>query len=128
MILPRTIRIVEVGPRDGLQNEPQLLPIATKAELIERLADAGLPSVEAGAFVSPRSVPQMADTAAVLKSVRRRPNVSYPVLVPNLKGLGGRRRRRRGRNRHLRIARSELSNSLIQVNSSTWHCLRRRSY
>ena len=56
-------------------------------ELIERLADAGLPSVEAGAFVSPRSVPQMADTAAVLKSVRRRPDVSYPVLVPNLKGL-----------------------------------------
>ena len=87
MILPRTIRIVEVGPRDGLQNEPHIVPLATKVELIERLADAGLSSVEAGAFVSPRSVPQMADTAAVLKSVRRRPNVSYPVLVPNLKGL-----------------------------------------
>jgi hydroxymethylglutaryl-CoA lyase len=87
MILPRTVRIVEVGPRDGLQNEPHVVPIATKVELIERLADAGLSSVEAGAFVSPRSVPQMADTAAVLKSVRRRPNVSYPVLVPNLKGL-----------------------------------------
>jgi isopropylmalate/homocitrate/citramalate synthase len=87
MMLPSEVRIVEVGPRDGLQNEPQVLPVATKVELIERLADAGLPSIEAGAFVSPKSVPQMADTAAVLKSVRRRPNVSYPVLVPNLKGL-----------------------------------------
>jgi hydroxymethylglutaryl-CoA lyase len=88
MMLPRTVRIVEVGPRDGLQNEPQIVPLAAKVELIERLADAGLPSVEAGAFVSGKSVPQMADTAAVLKSVRRRPDVSYPVLVPNLKGLG----------------------------------------
>ena len=87
MVLPRTVRIVEVGPRDGLQNEPHVVPLATKVELIERLADAGLPSVEAGAFVSPKSVPQMADTAAVLKCVHRRPNVSYPVLVPNLKGL-----------------------------------------
>src|SRR5512144_899872 len=81
------VRIVEAGPRDGLQNEPHVLPLATKVELIERLADAGLPSVEAGAFVSPKSVPQMADTAAVLKSLHRRLNVSYPVLVPNLKGL-----------------------------------------
>jgi hydroxymethylglutaryl-CoA lyase len=87
MIFPSKVRIVEVGPRDGLQNEPQVVPPAAKVELIERLADAGLPVVEAGAFVSPKSVPQMADTAAVLKSVRRRPNVSYPVLVPNLKGL-----------------------------------------
>ena len=87
MAFPSKVRIVEVGPRDGLQNEPQILSVATKVELIERLADAGLPSVEAGAFVSPRSVPQMADTVAVLKSVRRRPDVSYPVLVPNLKGL-----------------------------------------
>jgi hydroxymethylglutaryl-CoA lyase len=87
MMLPSKVRIVEVGPRDGLQNEPQVLPVATKVELIERLADAGLPSVEAGAFVSPKSVPQMADTAAVLKSMKRRANVSYPVLVPNLKGL-----------------------------------------
>jgi hydroxymethylglutaryl-CoA lyase len=87
MIFPSKVRIVEVGPRDGLQNEPQVIPLAAKVELIERLADAALPVVEAGAFVSPRSVPQMADTAAVLKSVRRRPNVSYPVLVPNLKGL-----------------------------------------
>jgi isopropylmalate/homocitrate/citramalate synthase len=87
MAFPRKVRIVEVGPRDGLQNEPNVLPVATKVELIERLADAGLPSVEAGAFVSPKSVPQMADTATVLKSVKRRPDVSYPVLVPNLKGL-----------------------------------------
>jgi isopropylmalate/homocitrate/citramalate synthase len=87
MMLPRTVRIVEVGPRDGLQNEPKVAPVLTKVELIERLADAGLPSVEVGAFVSPRSVPQMADTAAVLKSMKRRANVSYPVLVPNMKGL-----------------------------------------
>ena len=87
MIFPSKVRIVEVGPRDGLQNEPQVVPLAAKVELIQRLADAGLPVVEAGAFVSAKSVPQMADTAAVLKSVRRRPNVSYPVLVPNLKGL-----------------------------------------
>jgi hydroxymethylglutaryl-CoA lyase len=87
MTFPSKVRLVEVGPRDGLQNEPQVIPLAAKVELIERLADAGLPVVEAGAFVSARSVPQMADTAAVLKSVRRRPNVSYPVLVPNLKGL-----------------------------------------
>jgi isopropylmalate/homocitrate/citramalate synthase len=87
MTFPGKVRIVEVGPRDGLQNEPNVLPAATKVELIERLADAGLPSVEAGAFVSPKSVPQMADTAAVLKSLRRQPKLSYPVLVPNLKGL-----------------------------------------
>jgi isopropylmalate/homocitrate/citramalate synthase len=86
-MLPRTVRIVEVGPRDGLQNEPQIVPLAAKVELIERLADAGLLGVEAGAFVSPKSVPQMADTAAVLKSMKRRANVSYPVLVPNQRGL-----------------------------------------
>jgi isopropylmalate/homocitrate/citramalate synthase len=81
------VRIVEVGPRDGLQNETAVVPTAVKVELIERLAAAGLPAVEAGAFVSPKWVPQMADTAEVLAQLTRRPGTSYPVLVPNEKGL-----------------------------------------
>jgi len=85
--LPPKVRIVEVGPRDGLQNEPQTVPTATKIELVNRLADAGRPAVEAGAFVSPKWVPQMADSADVLKGIRRKPGVSYPVLVPNMKGF-----------------------------------------
>jgi len=87
MQLPERVRIVEVGPRDGLQNEPQSVPTATKVELIERLADAGLPAVEATAFVSPKWVPQMADHAAVMQTLRRKPGVAYPVLVPNMKGF-----------------------------------------
>jgi hydroxymethylglutaryl-CoA lyase len=83
----KKVRIVEVGPRDGLQNEPGELPTAVKVELIERLANAGLPAVEATAFVSPKWVPQMADHTEVLERVRRRPGVSYPVLTPNLKGF-----------------------------------------
>jgi hydroxymethylglutaryl-CoA lyase len=85
--LNRKIRIVEVGPRDGLQNEPGEVPTAVKLELIERLAGAGLPAVEATAFVSPKWVPQMADHTEVLERIRRRPGVSYPVLTPNLKGF-----------------------------------------
>jgi isopropylmalate/homocitrate/citramalate synthase len=81
------VRIVEVGPRDGLQNEPGEVPTAVKVELIERLADAGLSSVEATAFVSPKWVPQMADHTEVLERIRRKPGVSYPVLTPNLKGF-----------------------------------------
>lgn len=80
-------RIVEVGPRDGLQNEPREVPTAVKVELIERLADAGLPAVEATAFVSPKWVPQMADHTEVLERIRRKPGVDYPVLAPNLKGF-----------------------------------------
>jgi len=76
-----------VGPRDGLQNEPRELPTALKVELIERLADAGLPAVEATAFVSPKWVPQMADHTEVLERIRRKPGVDYPVLAPNLKGF-----------------------------------------
>jgi isopropylmalate/homocitrate/citramalate synthase len=87
MAYPSSVRIVEVGPRDGLQNESRILAAAVKAELIDRLADAGLASIEAGSFVSPRWVPQMADTAEVLARIHRRPGVAYPVLVPNLKGL-----------------------------------------
>src|SRR6059036_2815392 len=83
----KAVRIVEVGPRDGLQNEPGEVPTAVKIQLIERLADAGLPAIEATAFVSPKWVPQMADHAEVLERIRRRPGVSYPVLTPNLKGF-----------------------------------------
>ena len=81
------VRIVEVGPRDGLQNEPGEVPTDVKVELIERLADAGLPAVEATAFVSPKWVPQMADHTEVLERIRRKPGVAYPVLTPNLKGF-----------------------------------------
>ena len=86
MSLPGRVTLVEVGPRDGLQNEAKTPPTAVKVELIERLAEAGLPVVEVGAFVSPKWVPQMADSAEVLAAVRRRPGVRYPVLVPNMKG------------------------------------------
>jgi hydroxymethylglutaryl-CoA lyase len=85
--LPERVTLVEVGARDGLQNEPAPVSVGVRVELIERLAAAGLPAVEAGAFVSPRRVPQMADTAAVLARLTRRPGVRYPVLVPNLRGL-----------------------------------------
>nr|WP_221238348.1 hydroxymethylglutaryl-CoA lyase [Roseospira visakhapatnamensis] len=85
--MPQSVKLVEVGPRDGLQNEPGAVPTAAKVTLIEALAAAGLPVIEAGSFVSPKWVPQMADTADVLAALRRRPGVSYPVLVPNTKGL-----------------------------------------
>ena len=86
-MIPEKVRLVEVGPRDGLQNEPGQVPLEVKLELIERLADAGLPAVEATAFVSPKWVPQMADHAEVLERLRRKPGVAYPVLTPNLKGF-----------------------------------------
>jgi hydroxymethylglutaryl-CoA lyase len=82
-----SIRIVEVGPRDGLQNEKALVPTAVKIELIERLAATGLRNVEATAFVHPKWVPQMADAAEVLAGLKRQADVAYPVLVPNLQGL-----------------------------------------
>jgi hydroxymethylglutaryl-CoA lyase len=87
MKLPSKVRIVEVGPRDGLQNEATPVPAAVKIELVDRLSEAGLPAVEAAAFVSPKWVPQMADGADVMAGIRRKPGVSYPVLVPNRKGL-----------------------------------------
>lgn len=86
MKLPSYVKIVDVGPRDGLQNHPDTVPLSVKIELVDRLTDAGLPVVEAGAFVSPKWVPQMADTADVMAGITRKPGVSYPVLVPNLKG------------------------------------------
>jgi hydroxymethylglutaryl-CoA lyase len=87
MKLPQRVTLVEVGPRDGLQNEPRPIPLAIKIELIERLAAAGLPVVEAGAFVSPRRVPQMADSPEVYRRLHRQPGARYPALVPNLQGL-----------------------------------------
>ena len=87
MRLPAEVRMVEVGPRDGLQNEAKAVPAAVKIGLIERLANAGLSVVEAGAFVSPKWIPQMADSAEVLAGLRRRPGVRYPVLVPNMRGF-----------------------------------------
>ena len=80
------VRIVEVGPRDGLQNEKTLISSADKIALIERLAATGLGTVEATAFVSPKWVPQMADAAEVYAGIHQREGVRYPVLVPNLQG------------------------------------------
>ncbi len=81
------VKIVEVGPRDGLQNEKQTVPLAVKVELIQRLAASGLLNIEAGAFVSPKWVPQMADSDEVLQALPLDGTVNYPVLVPNDKGL-----------------------------------------
>jgi len=81
------VTIVEVGPRDGLQNEKQILPVAIKIELINRLANCGLPVIEAGSFVSPKWVPQMADSELVLDGLTPLPGTRYPVLVPNLTGF-----------------------------------------
>src|ERR671937_1003768 len=85
--IPKHVRIVEVGPRDGLQNERRAVPTAVKLELIEKLGRAGLTTIEATAFVSPKWVPQMADHGEVLRGIERRAGVSYPVLVPNMKGF-----------------------------------------
>ena len=87
MNLPPRVRIVEVGPRDGLQNEKQIVSTDTKVELIARLGAAGLPAIEATSFVSPRWVPQMGDNAEVMARIVRLPGVDYPVLTPNLKGF-----------------------------------------
>ncbi|WP_028928267.1 hydroxymethylglutaryl-CoA lyase [Pseudoxanthomonas suwonensis] len=80
------VRIVEVGPRDGLQNEPAMVATADKIELVDRLSATGLRSIEATSFVSPKWVPQLADAAEVMAGIQRRPGVSYPVLVPNEQG------------------------------------------
>ena len=87
MTYPSRVRIVEVGPRDGLQNEAAAVPLEAKVELIEALADAGLKTIEAGSFVSPKWVPQMGDTAEVLARLDLQSEINYPVLVPNLQGL-----------------------------------------
>ncbi|MFZ1388692.1 MAG: hydroxymethylglutaryl-CoA lyase [Thiolinea sp.] len=89
MNLPKRVKIVEVGPRDGLQNEPTPVALATKIALVEKLVDAGLSVVEVGSFVSPKWVPQMAGSAEVYTGIQKRAGVSYPMLVPNLKGMEG---------------------------------------
>jgi hydroxymethylglutaryl-CoA lyase len=85
--LPARVRLVEVGPRDGLQNEAQPVPTDVKVALIDALGDAGFCAIEATSFVSPKWVPQMADAADVMARIRRRPGVRYPVLTPNLRGF-----------------------------------------
>ncbi|MDZ7686492.1 MAG: hypothetical protein U5O39_17115 [Gammaproteobacteria bacterium] len=87
MTLPNQVRIVEVGARDGLQNQPNPVPTDVKIELIERLANAGLRHIEAGAFVSPKWVPLMADSAEVMSRIRRKSGVVYSVLTPNRRGM-----------------------------------------
>ena len=86
-ILVDSVKIVEVGARDGLQNEKVVIPTQAKIDYITALGDAGLRVIEAGAFVSPKWVPQMADTADVYREIPKDPGVEYPVLVPNMKGL-----------------------------------------
>jgi hydroxymethylglutaryl-CoA lyase len=81
------VNVVEVGPRDGLQNEKSVVPTEAKVRFITALADAGLKTIEAGAFVHPKWVPQMADTAEVYRDIPKDPGVDYPVLVPNMRGL-----------------------------------------
>lgn len=88
MALPNQVRLVEVGPRDGLQNEAgALIPTATKVALINRLSDAGLSYIEAASFVSPKWVPQMGDASEVMAAITRKPGVTYAALTPNMKGL-----------------------------------------
>lgn len=85
--LPERVTVYEVGPRDGLQNEPESLPVETKIALVDRLTEAGLPAIEVGSFVSPKSIPQLADTEEVYRRMHRQSGVRYPALVPNLSGL-----------------------------------------
>jgi len=85
--LPKRVKIVEVGPRDGLQNEKQTIPVGVKIELIDRLTRAGFQNIEAAAFVSPQWVPQMTNSAEVMEGIARKPGVVYSALVPNLRGL-----------------------------------------
>jgi hydroxymethylglutaryl-CoA lyase len=85
--LPEHVTVYEVGPRDGLQNEAETLPVAVRAEFVDRLAEAGLPAVEAGSFVSPKAIPQLADTEELYRRIHRVSGVRYPALVPNLRGL-----------------------------------------
>lgn len=89
--MTNSITLVEVGPRDGLQNEAQVIDVTTKVELIERLAACGFKNVEGAAFVSPKWVPQMAASDEVMTTIKRLPGVSYPVLTPNMKGYEGAR-------------------------------------
>src|SRR3990172_7199980 len=84
---PAEVKIVEVGPRDGLQNEPQPVPTETKIDFINRLSETGLPVIEVTSFVRHELVPQLADAEKVCAGIVRQPDVAYPVLVPNMQGL-----------------------------------------
>ena len=87
MSYPEFVKVVEVGPRDGLQNEKDTIPADVKVELVDRLTDAGFPNIEAASFVSPKWVPQMATSTEVMNRIQRRPGVIYSALVPNMKGF-----------------------------------------
>jgi len=84
--LPRQVKLVEVGPRDGLQNESNIVPLAVKVELVNRLSQAGFVNIEAAAFVSPKWTPQMADSEALMSQIKRVPGTIYSALVPNMQG------------------------------------------
>lgn len=87
MSLPKKVKLVEVGPRDGLQNEKQTIPVEVKLALVNRLSDAGFANIEAASFVSPKWVPQMATSTELMASIDRRPGTVYSALVPNMKGF-----------------------------------------
>jgi len=87
MTFPHHIKIVEVSPRDGLQNETQVIPTQVKIDFINQLSDTGLSVIETTSFVSPKWIPQLADAGEVYQGIQKKPNVNYPVLVPNMKGL-----------------------------------------
>jgi hydroxymethylglutaryl-CoA lyase len=85
--LPERVTVYEVGPRDGLQNEPETLAVGVRAEFVDRLTDAGLPAIEVGSFVAPKAVPQLSDTEEVYRLIHTASGVRYPALVPNVRGL-----------------------------------------
>lgn len=85
--LPGRVAVYEVGPRDGLQNEAEILPVAVRAQFVDLLTDAGLPAIEVGSFVSPKAIPQLADTDELYRRIHQKSGVRYPALVPNLRGL-----------------------------------------
>jgi hydroxymethylglutaryl-CoA lyase len=87
MRFPDKVKLVEVGPRDGLQNEKQTIPVEVKLALVNRLSEAGFPNIEAASFVSPKWVPQMATSTELMASIQRRPGTIYSALVPNMKGF-----------------------------------------
>ena len=89
MTLPKSVKIYEVGPRDGLQNEKTNIPTDVKVELINRLSDTGLNYIEATSFVSPKAIPQLGDAADVMAAIDRKDGITYPVLVPNMRGMEG---------------------------------------
>ena len=87
MTIPKKVNIYEVGPRDGLQNEKKIIPTNIKVKLINKLSECNFKNIEVGSFVSPRWVPQMADSNKVLERIKKKPGIKYPVLTPNLKGF-----------------------------------------